>query len=93
VLDPQAAELLKIMAGAPPIETIPIAVRREMVINSVNLSGEPQELPAVDDAVIETSSGVVVRIATVTAATRPRPNWGTRKSSPFIAEQISKEDR
>jgi acetyl esterase len=59
VLDPQAAEFVKMMAGAPPIETIPISVRREMATNSVSLSGEPKELAAVDDVLLETDAGAV----------------------------------
>ena len=58
-LHPQAARFLEMVAGAPPLETMPVEANRQSIIDAIALSGEPAELAAVEDQEIKTATGTV----------------------------------
>jgi acetyl esterase len=58
-LHPQAAAFLEIVAGAPPLETIPIEATRDSAIQAIPRTGAAAELAAVEDVKIETTAGTV----------------------------------
>jgi acetyl esterase len=62
-LHPQAARFLEMVAGAPPVETLPAEASRQAAMDTIPLTGEVTELAAVEDQKIKTANGTVpVRI-------------------------------
>ena len=53
MLNPQAAKLLTMIAGAPPLDAVPVDSFRQRVEGAVPLSGEVRQLAAVDDVQID----------------------------------------
>jgi acetyl esterase len=58
-LNRQAADFLKLIAGAPPLESIPVQEHRQREMEGKDLTGERTELAAVDDVVFRTNTGDV----------------------------------
>ena len=58
-LDPQAAAFLRIVADAPPLDTIPAEANRRTIIETIPLSGAVTELARVEDLVLDTATGSV----------------------------------
>ncbi|NMO49911.1 alpha/beta hydrolase [Actinoplanes sp. TBRC 11911] len=54
MLNSQAAELLTMLAGAPPLASTPIEARRQAATRAVSLTGDVTELAAVDDVLVDT---------------------------------------
>jgi acetyl esterase len=59
VLNPQAADFLKLAADAPPLESIPVQVHRRMEMDGKDFTGGRTELASVEDVVLRTTAGDV----------------------------------
>ncbi|GAB2863903.1 alpha/beta hydrolase [Actinoallomurus bryophytorum] len=62
-LHPQAARFVEMVAGAPPVEAVPVEASRQSALDTIPLTGEVTELAAVEDQKVKTENGLVpVRI-------------------------------
>lgn len=59
MLNSQAAELLKRFASVPALETVPVEVRRRLMLDAVPATGEVTELDAVEEVRLDTAVGEV----------------------------------
>lgn len=63
MLNPQAADFLKVTADAPPLEAIPVQTHRQIELDGRPLTGKRTDLAAVEDLVLRTTAGdVPVRV-------------------------------